>query len=250
MYGSPGGTRTFALLSNATNCPLPDILTSATGKSLSIPIAPLPSPQQGLQSRLHLNRSIQHSSFSLIPLTLCNVDLLSALYHIPAFSSCFKTISLLYPSMDSWFSSHVLWIVMLLCAQVSRKFKFLLSPLGSKSWNRIARYYDNPLRNSLRGLHGVFHNCCVLIFPSHPQPTEVLVLPQPPQHLTVSVLSNSSHRDCYKVTACAGSKTCPPPHTHTFPFEINWLQASISPILSPKSWDGHLEIFLDVNIRT
>lgn len=102
MYGSPGGTRTFALLSNATNCPLPDILTSATRKSLSIPIAPLPSPQRGLQSRLHLNRSIQHSSFSLISLTLCNVDLLSALYHIPAFSSCFKTISLLYPSMDGF----------------------------------------------------------------------------------------------------------------------------------------------------
>lgn len=96
MYGSPVGTHTFALLSNATNCPLPDILTLATRKSLSIPP---PSPQRGLQSRLHLNRSIQHSSFSLVYLTLCNVDFLSVLYHIPAFSSCFKTISLLYPSM-------------------------------------------------------------------------------------------------------------------------------------------------------
>lgn len=46
MYGSPGGTRTFALLSNATNCPLPDILTSATRKSLSIPIGPCPAPSE------------------------------------------------------------------------------------------------------------------------------------------------------------------------------------------------------------
>lgn len=63
---------------------------------------PPPSPQRGLQSRLYLNRSIQHSSFSLVYLTLCNVDLLSVLYHIPAFSSCFKTISLLYSSMDGF----------------------------------------------------------------------------------------------------------------------------------------------------
>ena len=44
----------------------------------------------------------QHSSFSMIYLTLCNVDLLSVLYHVPAFSPRLKTISLLYPSLDGF----------------------------------------------------------------------------------------------------------------------------------------------------
>lgn len=214
MYSSPGGTRTFALLSNATNCPLPDILTSATRKSLSIPIGPCPAPSEVYKVDFTSIEAYNTHLFLWFP-WLC---VMSTFYPRYTISQPFLPVSrpsrfFIHLWMDSWFSSHVLWIVMLLCAQVSRKLKFLLSPLGSKPWNRIARYSDNPLQNSLRGLHGVFHNCCVLIFPSHPQPTEVLVLPQPPQHLTVSVLSNSSHRDCYKVTACAGSKTCPPPHT-------------------------------------
>lgn len=76
--------------------------TKVSTHYIALPIAPPPCPRQGLQIRLHLNRTIQHSSFSLIYLTLCNVDFSSVSYHVPAFSSPLKTVSLLYPSVDGF----------------------------------------------------------------------------------------------------------------------------------------------------
>lgn len=65
--------------------------------------------------------------------------------------------------MSSWFIFHfwVLQIVML-CLEVCRNLKFLLSILGSILRNRFAVYYSNPLQNYRRKLPGVFYNCCIV----------------------------------------------------------------------------------------